>query len=194
MTLSKKIKVAGAPRYMTFDDNFSKLYYYDKLSSNIYSLNFNETVYTNAEIMSCPNVSAIKVKGETLFVTSRTRNKLITFSLDISEVISETDLPEKPVDMILYDDTLNILCAKDNKIVIINIQTGEIEKIVELLTDGFARKLNRIYDTDTVLISDAKTGFYNVYNLKSKKVVQKNKLTIPVTIISVVDKAGIDKL
>ena len=194
MTLSKKIKVMGAPKYITFNEDFSKLYYFDKLSSNIYSLALAGSTFVNTEIMSCPNVSALKVKGSELFVTSRTRNKLITFSLDINEIISEIDLPDKPVDMLLYEDKLNILCAKDNKIIVVNTKNGEIEKIVDLWTKNFARKLNRIHNSDTVMVTDATAGFYNVYNLKTQKVIQKNKLTIPVTVITIIDNAGIDKL
>lgn len=194
MTLSKKINVMGAPKYLVFDENYSKIYYYDKLSSNIYSLDLEAEKFVNSEIMSCPNASDIAIKGNELFVTSRTRNKLITYSLEINEVISELDLPEKPVDILLYNNFLHILCARDNQIIVVNCETGVIDKVINLSTKGFARKLNRIENSNIVLVSDVRAGFYNVYDLNTQKVIQKNKISIPITVITVVDKTGIDKL
>ena len=194
MILSKKIKVMGAPKYLVFDENYSKIYYYDKLSSNIYSLDLEGEKFVNSEIMSCPNASDIAIKGNELFVISRTRNKLITYSLEISEVISEIDLPEKPVDILLNNNLLHILCARDNQIVVVNCETGIIDKMINLQTKGFARKLNRIENSNIVLVSDVRAGFYSVYDLNTQKIIQKNKISIPITVITVVDKTGIDKL
>lgn len=194
MALTKKVKVMGAPKYITFDKEYSKIYYYDKFSSNIYSLDLNSETFVNKELMSCPNASSLVVKGKELYVTSRTRNKLVTYSLEINEVISEIDLPEKPVDILLDGNLLHILCALENKIVVVDIKTGVIDKIVELQTRGFARKLNRVENSDIVLVSDSVSGFYSIYDLTEQKIIQKNKISVPISVITIVDKEGIEKL
>ena len=56
------------------------------------------------------------------------------------------------------------------------------------------KRLNKILNSNIVLVSDVRAGFYNVYDLNTQKVIQKNKISIPITVITIVDKAGIDKL
>ena len=70
--------------------------------------------------------------------------------------MGETDITEKPVDMLVFNDKLNILGAVNNEICVIDTKTDQLTDIIKLGTDGFSTRIFRIDDTNIAIVTDTK--------------------------------------
>ena len=144
--------------------------------------------YLLKEIGRFPNVSKIAYVNGKVYLTSRTKNRLAIIDYETLGLMSENVIGEKPVDMISDEDNLFILSAGSRAIDVIDADTDQLVKHIELPKSEFPTKFTRIDGTNTVLVTDAKANVYSIFDLDRQEVVKTNQLDIPVNAVYVTNK------
>ncbi len=187
MTLSKQIKITGMCEKLTLSDDGTKLFYYDKKTNDLWAVELDNN-YLLKEIGKFPNVSRILYTNNKIYVTSRTKNRLAIIDYDTVGLIGETEICDKPIDMIEFHDRIYILGAGDNSIQVLDSKTDELMSSIYLGTNGFSTKISHIDDTNIALITDTKASFYTVFDLGTNKVIKTVPIDIPASSIVVTEK------
>lgn len=187
MTLKKQIKLNGMCERIVLSNDGTKIFYYDKQTSNIWVIETDNS-YLLREIGKFPNVSKIAYINDKIYITSRTKNKLAIIDYNTMNLLSENSVSPKPVDMLTYGDYLFILGAGENTIEVVDTSVDKLTDTIVLPTTGFSTKLNRIEGTNLALVTDAKAGQYFILNLETKTVTGSNPVATPVTSLVVLKK------
>jgi len=186
MTLKKQLKLNGMCEKLTLSEDGTKLFYVDKQTNEIWVVELNKD-YLLREAGRLPNTSRIAYANKKIYVTSRTKNRLAIIDYDTIGIIGETEITEKPVDMLVYNNKLFILGAVKNEICVIDTTTDQLTDIIQLNTDGFSTRIFRIDDTNLAIITDTKAKKYSMVDLDTNKVIAVNDVDIPINSIVVVD-------
>lgn len=187
MTLKKQLRLNGMCEKLTLSEDGTKLFYVDKKSNEIWAVELNKG-YLLREIGRFPNTSRIAYANNKIYITSRTKNRLAIIDYKTIGLVGETDITEKPIDMIVFNDKLYILGAESNEICVIDTTSDQLTDIIKLGTDGFSTRIFRIDDTNLAIVTDTKAKKYSMIDLGTKKVIKSNSVEIPINSIVVVDK------
>ncbi|MCM1264926.1 MAG: hypothetical protein NC200_01895 [Candidatus Gastranaerophilales bacterium] len=178
MTLSQRIKINGRCEKLTLNDKY--LMYVDKYSDSIWSIELNNN-YNLRNLGKFPNISKITYNNGFVYLTSRTKNRVAVLNYETKQLITEFETVEKPVDMMVYENSLYVLGAKDNQIQVINLSDNEPAGIINIGGEGFATKFCPIPNSNLVIITDTKLGQYTIVDLQKNKVVKTNGTELPVS-------------
>lgn len=187
MTLKRQLKLNGMCEKLTLSEDGSKIFYVDKKSNEIWAVELNNK-YLLKEIGRFPNTSKIAYANGKIYITSRTKNRLAIIDYATVGLVGETDITEKPVDMLVYKGMLYILGAVSNEICVIDTETDQLTDVIKLGTNGFSTKIFRIDNTDLAIVTDTQAKKYTIVDLANKKVIKSNSVEIPINSIVVVDK------
>lgn len=187
MNMKQKIQVNGMCSKLYLSPDETKLIYVDKKTNDVWAVELDND-YTIKEVGIFPNISAIAYAGNKIYLTSRTKNRLAIIDYATLTEIEEIEVAEKPVDMLLYYGNLYILSAEKSVLQVLNTQTDKITSTINLNTNSFATKINRLDDTNIAIITGARAGKYSVLNLAKKQVVKTLSLNIPVGKIVITNK------
>lgn len=185
MTLSKQIKIMGMCEKLTLSDDGTKLFYYDKKSSDVWAVELDNN-YLLKEIGKFPNVSKIAYTAGKVYLTSRTKNRIAIVDYNTVSLVNEIDICEKPVDMAVYKDRVYVLGAGDNSVQVIDTNTDTVTDSIYLNTNGFSTKIFPM--GNIALITDTKSALYTVFDLENNKVIKTIPIDIPVNTIIVTEK------
>ena len=186
MTLKKQLKLNGMCEKLTLADDGTKLFYVDKQTNEVWSVELDNN-YLLREIGRFPNTSKIAYANGKVYITSRTKNRLAIIDYKTVGLVGETNITEKPVDMLVLNDMLYVLGAVNNEICIIDTKTDQLIDIIKLGEEGFSTKIFRLDDTNLAIITDTKAKKYSMFDLENKKVIATNAVEIPISSIVVVD-------
>lgn len=185
MTLNQKIKVKGLCDKLYLSDDGTKLFYVNRKNDDVWAIELdNKFVIKN--IGNFPNVSKIAYTQGKVYITSRTKNRLAIVDYVTLGLITEINIEPKPIDMLVYKDSLFVLSAQNNVVQIFDTLTDELKTTINLNTQGFSTKIYRIKNTNIALITNTKTNKYSVLDLDKKEVIRTNLLEVPVSEIVVV--------
>ena len=95
MALQEKIKIKGYPKNIALSDDNKYLVYMDKNTGDIYTLALDGT-YLNKYVYNASNVSKIAMKGNCIYLLSRTENELQVIDTEIKDIIYKQPLAQKP--------------------------------------------------------------------------------------------------
>lgn len=185
MTLKQKIKVKGMCEKLYLSDDCTKLFYFDKKTNDVWVIELNNQ-FAIKNIGKFPNVSKISYTQGKIYITSRTKNRLVIVDYVTSGLISEVDVEAKPIDMLVYKNNIYVLSAQNNVVQVFDTITDELTDTINLNTAGFSTKIYQLKNTDIALVMDTKTNKYSVLDLNKKQVIKTNVLEIPVSEIVVV--------
>ena len=177
MALSEKIKLKGYPKNIALSEDGEAIVYSDRNTGDIYTLALNET-YLNKYVYNASNVSKLALRGNNVYLLSRTNNVLQVVDNDLKDLIYSQELAHKPVDMVLIDNKLYILCAS-NEIDVFNLEDFSLVSKVQLPGGGFSKKLVVVPKSNIMLITNVLNKKYHVYDYKKNTVLQ----TVPSAVV-----------
>ncbi len=180
MTLKQKIKLKGKCSRFILTDNNRKIFYCDRNTNEVWSVELDND-YITKYIGSFPNISKIEYANGKIYLTSRVASRIAVVDYETLNLITETPIAEKPVDMLSYRNNLYILSATKNKVQIMDVTTDEFIGEIELGTQGFSSKIYKIKDSGLAIITDASANKYSIIDLEKNKFVQNNDLEVPVS-------------
>ena len=187
MTLLRQLKISGLCEKLTLSDDGEKIFYFDKNSREIIAIELNNK-YLLKNLGKFPNVSKIAYDNNKVYITSRTKNRLAIVDYDTIGLIGETEVCEKPVDMLNYNGKLFILGANENVIQVLDTKTDTIGEKISLNTNGFSTKIHRLEGTNLALITDTKSAIFSVLDLDSQKIIKTVQVNLPISSIVVTNK------
>lgn len=182
MTLVQRIKINGMCEKLTLNGDY--LLYVDKLSDNIWSMEIANN-YTLKNLGNFPNISKVIFNNGIVYLSSRTKNRIAVLDYNTKQLLTEFDTVEKPVDMMIHNNSLYVLGAKDNKIQVVNLEDCEPVGMINIGGDGFSTKFCLIPESNLVIVSDTKLSKYSIIDLNTNKVVKTNGTELPVNNIIV---------
>lgn len=187
MTIKKQLKLNGMCEKVILSPDGTKLFYNDKQTREIWSVELDND-YLLKEIGRFPNVSRIAYANGKIYVTSRTKSRLAIVDYETMGLMSENEVSEKPVDMLVYKNELYILGAGDKTIDVIDTTLDTIVKQIQLSSNQFPSKITRVGNSNLAIVTDAKAGVYSVIDLDKKTVIKTNQLETPVNSIVITNK------
>lgn len=170
MSLLEKIKVKGYPKNITISRDDGFISYQDKNTGDIYVLELNER-YLNKFVYNASNVSKIIVEDGTIYLLSRTEDKLLVVDIDSKNLIYEQAVAQKPVDMKLIDKNLYILSSV-NELALFNTEDFSYQSVLTLPDNGFTSKLIKVEGANLFLITNVTEKQYTIYDYVNKSVLQ----------------------
>ena len=186
MSLSEKIKVKGYPKNITISKDNKIIAYSDKNTGDIYTLNLDET-YLNSYAYNASNISKIIVIDKNIYLLSRTDNELQVIDTEIKDIIFKQPLAKKPVDMILIDNKLYVLCAI-GEIAVFNLEDFSCATILKLPEAGFFKKFVPVNDTNLLLITNVTDKKYYVYDFVKNSVLQTANTSVYINDLQLLNK------
>ena len=186
MSLSEKIKVKGYPKNISISNDDKIIAYLDKNTGDIYTLNLDGT-YLNSYAYNASNVSKLVVMGKNIYLLSRTKNELQVVDTEIKDIIFKQPLAKKPVDMMLVNDRLYILCAS-GEIDVFKLEDYSCEILLKLPEKGFYKKLVRIDNSNLFLITNVSDKKYYIYDFEKNAVLQSVDTTVFINDLQLLNK------
>ena len=185
MSLLEKIKVKGYPKHITLD-NDKTIAYADKNTGDIYTLSL-EGAYLNKFVYNSSNLSKIILNGKNLYLLSRTENNLQVIDTEIKDIIYKQPLSPKPVDMLLLNNNLYILCGS-NQLDIFNLSDYSYQQALKLSNTGFSKRLVLIPNSDKILITNVTDRKYLVYDTSKNSILQTVKTSVYINDLKIMNK------
>ena len=179
MTLKRQLRLNGMCEKAAISADGTKLFYSDKQTREIWVVELDND-FALKLVGRFPNVSKIAFTDGKIYVISRTKSRLAIIEYDTMGLMSESNVAEKPLDMLVYKDKLFILGAADRKIDVIDTNLDVRSNIIELPENIFPTKIIQVDDSNIAIVTDAKASIYSIIDLEKQKIVQVNKLDIPV--------------
>jgi DNA-binding beta-propeller fold protein YncE len=185
MNLVQKIRINGYCEKLLLTDG--KLFYVDKLKSEIWAIELDKG-YQLKKIGRFPNVSALAFTDNNLYIASRTKSRIAVVDYSTLGLINEFTTVNKPIQMLIYKNSIFILGAQNNRLQVIDTQIGKLKLTIDLGTDGFSTKLKRIADTQYAVVVDIKTNKYSIIDLEKENIVKSFAMNIPIKDVIIADK------
>jgi hypothetical protein len=182
MTLSQRIKINGMCERLTLQDGY--LLYVDKLSDTVWSIELKNN-YNLRNMGKFPNISKIVYNNGMVYLASRTKSRIAILDYQTKQLVSEFETVEKPIDMIVLENALYILGAKDNQIQILSLPTNEPIGMMNISGEGFATRICPIPNSTLAIITDTRISKYTIVDLRLKRVVKTNGTELPMSNIIV---------
>lgn len=182
MTLVQRIKINGMCEKLTLNGDY--LLYVDKLSDNVWSMEIANN-YTLKNLGNFPNISKVIFNNGIVYLSSRTKNRIAVLDYNTKQLLTEFETVEKPIDMLIHNNSLYVLGAKDNKIQVVSLEDCEPVGMINIGGDGFSTKFCFIPESNLVIVSDTKLSKYSIIDLNTNKVVKTNGTELPVNNIIV---------
>ena len=186
MTLLEKIKVKGYPKNISINDENSAIVYSDRNTGDIYTLALNET-YLNRYVYNASNISRLALRGNNVYVLSRSGNELQVIDCELQDIIYNQPLANKPVDMLLINNKLYILCAS-NELDIFNLEDFSLGNKYTIPGGGFSKKIVMIPNSNNLLITNVSEKKYHVYDIAKNVVIQTVSLPINISDLQLLNR------
>lgn len=185
MSLTQKIRINGYCEKLLLSEN--KLFYVDKMKNDIWAIELKNG-YQLKNIGRFPNISDIAFIDNQLYLTSRTKSRIAVVDYTTLGLIAEFTTVNKPIAMEVYNKTIYVLGAQNNKIQKINAENGKVIQTINLATNGFSRGFNKISNTNLAVITDIKENKYTILDLAEGKVLKTYALNIPIKEVVITNK------
>ena len=186
--LEKEIKLNQAPDKLAISKNNKLLAYTDSKTQDIYTLDLSTEDFIVNRIARTENVSKIIIGDDKVYAISRTQNLLRAYSLADKSLQDEELLSEKPIDAILLDDKIYILCAKNGYINTYDTIKSEVIKTTELDNSGFYTRISQIPNSKFAFVTGVDTKNFIYFNLETSEITTKRQLDHDTHHVIMVDK------
>ena len=185
MSIIQKIRINGyCEKFLLSGD---KIFYVDKMKNEIWSIE-TENDYTLKNIGKFPNVSALMFANNKLYIASRTKNRVAIVDYDTLALEREMMVDNKPVGMLKYGDIIYILCGQNNIIQRINSQTNENLSSINLPTEGFSARFNKISGSNLAIAADVKKNRYSIIDLEKGNLIKTYTVNVPIKDVKISDR------
>ena len=189
MQLDKVIKLDQKPTKLAYCANDNSISFYDEYSSKVFNLTTQDGAYNVKLMGEVQNVSKIVADNDNIYAISRTQSELSVFDKKEAKLINSAMLDKKPIDALIFDNKLFILCAVDGYMDVYDIIESKIISREKLAQDGFYSKMTLIPGENNVIITGINSKKYLIYSLDKMKLARSQDSYIDVSNIIILDEA-----
>lgn len=191
--LAKAIKLEQSPSRLAVSSDGKTIVFVDGVSGELFNLKLGNEAQVNP-IAKTKNISKVMCDNNFIYALSRTQNKMYVYDRNTLVLVDEEKTNEKPVDAIMYQDKVCILCAKEG---VLDVYDSAQKKVIlsqQLDGDGFYSKITPIPDQNNILITGVNSKKFLIFNLDEMKLIKKQPAMIDVSNIVIMDKTSIEDL
>ena len=191
--LAKAIRLEQSPSRLAVSTDGTSIVFVDGVSGELFTLKLGENAQVNP-VSNEKNISKILCDEQFIYAISRTQNKMFVYDRNTLALVDEEKLNEKPVDAILYQNKIYILCAKEG---VLDIYDNVQKKIIlsqQLEKDGFYSKITLVPDQHNILITGVNSKKFLLFDLEKMNLIKKQPALIDVSNIIIMDKTKVQDL
>ena len=189
MQLERVIKIDQKPTKIAYCEKDGSISFYDEYLEKAFNIEEQRDNYSVYALGDVSNVSEVVADENNVYTISRTQNELIVFSKNDKKMTNTIQLDRKPIDSILYNSKLYILCAKDGFMNVVDTLNGKVIKREKIADEGFYSKMILIPGENSILITGINSKTYLIYDLDKMQVANIQDSYVNVSNIMILDKA-----
>ncbi len=191
--LAKAIRLEQSPSRLAVSADGASIVFVDGVSGDLYTLKLGENAQVNP-VGKVKNISKVLCDNHFIYAISRTQNKMFVYDRNTLALVDEESLREKPVDAIMYQNKIYILCAKEGVLVVYDSVEKKIIYSQQLDKDGFYSKITLVPDQHNILITGVNSKKFLLFDLEKMCLIKKQPALIDVSNIIIMDKTKVQDL
>ncbi len=191
--LAKAIRLEQSPSRIAVSTDGNSIVFVDGISGDLFVLKLGESVQVNP-VAKIKNISKVLCDNQFIYAISRTESKMYVYDKNTLALVDEEKLNQKPLDAVLYQNKVYILCAKEG---ILDIYDNIEKKIIlsqQLEKDGFYSKITLVPDQHNILITGVNSKKFLLFDLEKMNLIKKQPALIDVSNIIIMDKQRVQDL
>ncbi len=185
MSVMQKIRVNGYCEKLLLAGD--KIFYVDKMKSEVWVIECNNS-YTLRNLGIFPSISSVLYTNNKVYISSRTKSRIAIVDYETGSLEKEFTISNKPVAMLLYNDTIYVLCAQNNVIQKLSATDGSLLGKIQLAENGFSSRFNKIEGTSLAITADVKKNNYSIIDLKTGQLIKTYYVNVPVKDVRIANK------
>ena len=191
--LAKAIRLEQSPSRLAVSTDGSSIVFVDGISGDLYALQLGENTQVNP-VAKVKNISKVMCDNQFIYAISRTENKMYVYDRNTLALVDEENLNEKPLDAIMYQGKIYILCAKEGVLEVYDSVEKKIILSQQLDKDGFYSKITLVPDQHNIVITGVNSKKFLLFDLEKMSLIKKQPALIDVSNIIIMDKTKVQDL
>ena len=191
--LAKAIRLEQSPSRLAVSTDGSSIVFVDGISGELFTLQLGENAQVNP-VAKVKNISKVMCDNQFIYAISRTENKMYVYDRATLALVDEENLNEKPLDAIMYQGKIYILCAKEGVLEVYDSTEKKITLSQQLDKDGFYSKITLVPDQHNILITGVNSKKFLLFDLEKMSLIKKQPALIDVSNIIIMDKTRVQDL
>ena len=191
--LAKAIRLEQSPSRLAVSTDGSSIVFVDGISGELFTLQLGENAQVNP-VAKVKNISKVMCDNQFIYAISRTENKMYVYDRATLALADEENLNEKPLDAIMYQGKIYILCAKEGVLEVYDSVEKKIILSQQLDKDGFYSKITLVPDQHNILITGVNSKRFLLFDLEKMSLIKKQPALIDVSNIIIMDKTRVQDL
>ena len=191
--LERAIRLEQSPSRLAVSSDGSSIVFVDGISGELFALKLGENTQVNP-VAKVKNISKVMCDTNFIYAVSRTQNKMYVYDRNTLALVDEENLNEKPVDAIMYQGKIYILCAKEGVLEVYDSEQKKVILSTQLDKDGFYSKITLVPDQHNVIITGVNSKKFLLYDLEKMALIKKQPALIDVSNIVIMDKTPVQDL
>ena len=191
--LAKAIRLEQSPSRLAVSTDGSSIVFVDGISGELFTLQLGENAQVNP-VAKVKNISKVMCDNQFIYAISRTENKMYVYDRATLALVDEENLNEKPLDAIMYQGKIYILCAKEGVLEVYDSTEKKITLSQQLDKDGFYSKITLVPDQHNILITGVNSKRFLLFDLEKMSLIKKQPALIDVSNIIIMDKTRVQDL
>lgn len=191
--LTKAIRLEQSPSKIAVSSDGLSIIFTDGLSGELFALKLGDEVQVNP-VAKTKNISKVFCDNSYIYALSRTQNKMFVYDRTTLALVDEELLNEKPIDALMYQGKIYILCAKEG---VLDIYDSAAKKVIlsqQLDKDGFYSKITLIPSQHNVIITGINSKRFLLFDLDKMSLIKKQPAQIDVSNIVIINKTPVQDL
>lgn len=186
--LVKEITLEQAPNKIGVSKNGRTLAFSDYKTNELYVMRLEGDEYVARYLDKTSNLSKIMADDVNVYTISRTSNQLNIYDIESGKLIEEQKTSVKPVDALIEDGKIYILCAKEGMVDVYGLYERKMLKVVRLEGGAFYSRITKIPDQKSALITGVGANKFLLLNLEDVGVAKSQPFELNVTNLILIDK------
>ena len=190
MQIDTAIKIDQKPARITYSEDDNLITFYDEYLAKIFNVEKVPDGYEVKPVGEVNNVTKLLADSKKIYAISRSSGELNVFekSEEKPVLLNTVQLDKKPVDALIFENKIYILCAQEGYMDVYDIEEAKLISRQQLARDGFYSKMTLIPNENNIVITGVNSKAYLIYNLEKMKLTHTQDSYVDVSNIIILDK------
>lgn len=190
MQIDTAIKIDQKPARITYSEDDNLITFYDEYLAKIFNVEKVPDGYEVKPVGEVNNVTKLLADSTKIYAISRSSGELNVFekSEEKPVLLNTVQLDKKPVDALIFENKIYILCAQEGYMDVYDIEEAKLISRQQLARDGFYSKMTLIPNENNIVITGVNSKAYLIYNLEKMKLTHTQDSYVDVSNIIILDK------
>ncbi len=186
--LVKEITLEQAPSKIGISKSGKVLSFIDYKTNDLYVMRLEGDEYVARYLDKTSNLSKILVDDANVYTISRSSNQLNIYDIESAKLSQEQKTSTKPIDALIEDGKIYILCAKDGIVDVYGLSERKMLKTSRLDSSAFYSKITKIPGQKNALVTGVGGNGFLLFDLENAVVTKKQPFEHDVMNLILIDK------